>query len=67
MAKPKDQNNKIELSQLKAIFASEMIVVNRKLQETQGSLEQLMRLHNEMMKQLEKKPEKEEKTKKKEQ
>ncbi len=56
--KKPDPNNKIEMSQLKGMFAAEMIVVNRKLQETADSLQQLMGIHNEMMKQLEPKAEK---------
>ena len=58
MATKPDPKNKIELSQLKGMFAAEMIVVNRKLQETADSLNQLMGIHNEMMKQLETKQEK---------
>ena len=51
----KDPNNMSEISQLKAMFSSEIIVLTRKLDEIKGNSNSLIQIYSEMIKHYEEK------------
>ena len=57
MAKKLD-SNKIDITQLKALFGTEIVIANRKIDELRGSLTTLIRINAELTKTLEEKPKK---------